>query len=247
MTTCDRVREDLVAWIDEELEGPAVAAVVEHLAGCAVCSAEAERLRAVDRALDLLGADEVMPRAGWVGQMQSRIVPARTAGSRRHPGLGRWLAAAALLLASCGLFMWATPDRPRDLAEQLEGQRPAPRPEDPRELPAQPTPDPELESEQELVDEIINELERRELEREGREPGLREPLPPSTPPPPRPRVEQQPRVQPEGPPIAGLTPEEQQLVEELELLAFLAESEELDLLGSLELLQELAPEELDDA
>src|SRR5687768_12982965 len=92
MTTCDRVREDLVAWIDEELEGPATAAIVEHLAACAACNSEAARLRAVDRALDLLGADELVPRAGWVGQMQSRIVPARTGVTRRHPGLGRWLA-----------------------------------------------------------------------------------------------------------------------------------------------------------
>lgn len=242
MTTCDRVREDLVAWIDEELEPAAAAAVEEHLSGCAACGAEAERLRAVDRALDLLGADELAPRAGWVGQMQARIAPDPAAPRRRHPGLGRWLAAAALLLGSCGLFLWAKPARQGDVAEQLRGQRPAARPEARPELPALPTPDPELlPSEQELLDEILDELERDAGPGEPRTDGW-QPAPP-----PGPRPEPAPPARPEGPPMAGLTPEEQQLIEELELLAFLAETEELDLLDALELLQELAPEELDDA
>jgi anti-sigma factor RsiW len=56
---CVAFDEDLSAWIDAELPAPRRAAVEAHLASCRACSARAEELRSVDRALRALQAPAV--------------------------------------------------------------------------------------------------------------------------------------------------------------------------------------------
>lgn len=244
MSGCDRVREDLAAWVDGELEGPAASELSAHLAGCAACAAEHQRLLAADRALlDALGGD-LLPSPGWLAGVEARIregqaAPARREASgvpggeggqvlplRRNPWRVAALRVAAAVLAALaiGLGVNTALRRPPELAEQpLSSQRPSPRPDTPDLLPGQPTPDPD----ELLVAEVLDAVDQEQLPLDE----ILAPRPTTTP------------SQPPAPTLA-LAEGDEAVIEDLELLAYLADGEEVDLGEALELLEELAPEEL---
>lgn len=247
---CDRFREDLAAHADGAL--PAAAnqganqgasqALSAHLAGCPACAAELEGLRAADRALLAALGDDLLPRPGWLAGVEAKILASEgasegasqggSAGSGRQSGArGPWrvaalrVAAAVLAALAVGVGVLATRS-PQQVAEQpVPSQRPAPRPEPAEALPGQPTPDPY----EALAAEVLDAADEDAL-------ALEELLTPRNGDP----------ASPVGPAPVPLQPGDQELLDDLEVLAYLAEAEELDLSEALELLEELAPEELDE-
>lgn len=221
MNGCERFREELPAWVDGELTGSAAEAMAAHVESCGACRAEVEGLRKADRALLAALGGELAARPGWVEQVEARIL--RQAGARPAGRVIRvsWIAAAvaAAVLGALGLGLALRAPRAAETAHQVKSDRPAPRPAEPAPLPGQPTPDPRL------VEEVADALEELPLE---------EILPP----------------RPEGhaptPPDAAAEAPEGLDAEDLDLLAFLADGEDVDLAEALELLQDLAPEELDE-
>lgn len=95
--TCTEVREDLIAWLDGELDVRQAARLGEHLDGCAACRAIAEQHRAVWRLLDHDADVPVAP--GFVARVLERLGLARRPAGRTAPAFrGVWIAAAAALL-----------------------------------------------------------------------------------------------------------------------------------------------------
>jgi predicted anti-sigma-YlaC factor YlaD len=84
---CQAVREQLSAWLDQELDADVEAVLTAHLEGCEVCRREWRELRDLDAALSNLAAPVPMGLAEKVAAQVSR--------PRRRQG---WQSAA---LAAC--------------------------------------------------------------------------------------------------------------------------------------------------
>lgn len=219
--SCERFREELPAWVDGELAPEAEQTVAGHVERCAACRAEVEGLRKADQALLAALGGELAARPGWVEQVEARILSQASGRPAGRVIRVSWIAAAvaAAVLGALGLGLALRAPRAAESAQQVKSDRPAPRPQEPAALPGQPTPDPQL------VEEVADALEELPLE---------EILPAPRPVGPAPT-----------PPDAAEAPEGLD-PEDLDLLAFLADGEDVDLAEALDLLEDLAPEELDE-
>jgi len=153
--TCHDAHERLSDLLDDALE-PAAAAVVEaHLAECAECRRELERLRATVGLLQRVEA----PRApaGFVDRVMDRAYP-----SPWYRRLGAWLfvpvlvklpveAAAVVLIAGLAIFLWERTPELRDAA-RMERSAPASSPSAPA-APSAPAPTIAPEAERKRQDE----------------------------------------------------------------------------------------------
>ena len=104
---CRTCRKELSCYVDDELFGLGRRTVEAHLASCAGCRAEMERLRAIRRAFASLS--DAPPKPLFYERLMSRMeaeeapVPAREGWWT----FGRLAAAAVLLIAVFGLsFYW---------------------------------------------------------------------------------------------------------------------------------------------
>ncbi len=103
---CERIRENLAAFIDGELDGDQMAEVQAHLAECAECRAELEALRQTARTL----AELLEPRAMSESVAESVLATLASERRRRTPLLARvgWAltgaVAAVFILAVFGLI-----------------------------------------------------------------------------------------------------------------------------------------------
>lgn len=107
MTCPELPTEDLVAWLDDELDPGAAARVAAHVGACAACAREADLLR---RSGDLVAA---LPRIAAPAGFDARVVAALTAphAAPHTPARGsvvgrrafrRWAVAAALVVSVAG-------------------------------------------------------------------------------------------------------------------------------------------------
>jgi len=76
---CERVREEFVERLTGSLDAERSKAIDEHLAGCAACRAETDRMRELWNELGTLKVSAPSGAAGRVGQ----LIDARAAGSAR--------------------------------------------------------------------------------------------------------------------------------------------------------------------
>ncbi len=92
MTACGNYRDDVVAYLDHELESASRAALESHLATCEGCSLEIERQRQLGEALAAL--PQLEPSGGFTARFWARL--AREGEPRTHPlaGLREWLTAS---------------------------------------------------------------------------------------------------------------------------------------------------------
>lgn len=221
MTDCNLIREELVAFLDGELEAARTREVATHLAACAACERERQALATAWQHLELLPGLE--PRAGWLAEVEGKLLrdaapPLQVlSGGRSSSGgraVRRWIAAAAAVLMAAGASLlvvtWPPSSETGDVALRPDG--PAPTPPKHTHVP----PPPPVTT----------------------EPGTVEPTPP-------PVVD--PVVVPPGvDPLAALPAEERELVENLELLRDLEELEALGLLDAAEMFDDLDLEEFDE-
>ncbi|MFA5111356.1 MAG: zf-HC2 domain-containing protein [Desulfobaccales bacterium] len=87
---CQEVREQLSAWLDQELDEAAGAALADHLEGCEACRREVRRLQALDAALGQLA----MPAPPGLAEK----VAARVRRPQRRPAWQSMALAACLVL-----------------------------------------------------------------------------------------------------------------------------------------------------
>jgi anti-sigma factor RsiW len=104
MTTqdCQKARALLMAYVDSELDAATTLSVREHLSACAACARRFEREERLERGLANQLRDEPMP--GDVSQRLDECL-ARPIDTSRVPrrnwaGVGRWAAAALILLSA---------------------------------------------------------------------------------------------------------------------------------------------------
>jgi hypothetical protein len=90
---CDRIREDLGAYLDDELDSARRSELDGHLASCEACTAQLERLRKLSR----LVAD--VPRAAAPAGLAARIASAAHEPRPRLLRLSRWTGAVAAVAA----------------------------------------------------------------------------------------------------------------------------------------------------
>lgn len=238
---------ELVAFLDGELAPAEAEAVAAHLARCASCGAERRALEATWAALDVLTPLE--PRPAWTERVERAALrgePRRSAA--RLVRRGGWRAAAALAAAlplAAGLGWLATRPGPEAGAVTLRPDAPAPR--------TAPAASPEVvppRSESERA-EGRHEVEPRspalDLEPVGDEEAWEEELGPDELS--DEELEALDAELPLAPPgeLAGLAPEELDVIRNLELLVLLEAGEELDVLEALDLLEQLEEEELDES
>lgn len=88
-------------------EGPAPAAVLDHLEGCDPCRAEVEALREVDRRLGRLGAYRLLGTAEQLVALDKQLGPLVGPQPARRPARLLGLAALlALLVAAALAYRW---------------------------------------------------------------------------------------------------------------------------------------------
>ena len=109
---CDR--ELLSAYLDGELKGRSLGRLEAHLARCAACRDELERLRAMDRVLDAL--EKPTAPDGFENRLAARLAgeTERVVPIRRLVGVRRVVAAVAaavVLVAGAALLMNQTSRR----------------------------------------------------------------------------------------------------------------------------------------
>ena len=68
---CTDVREELVAYIDDELSSMGVHAIEAHLAGCKECTAEHDKLKATIESTHKVGA--LQPAQDWWETLRGRL------------------------------------------------------------------------------------------------------------------------------------------------------------------------------
>lgn len=241
---------ELVAFLDGELAPAQAEAVAAHLAGCASCGAERRALDATWAALDLLTPLEARP--AWTEQVERAALGGERAKAGRLVRFGGWRAVAAVAAAgllAAGLAWLATRPAPEASPVALRPDAPAPRPrpvEPPEVVPPRPEPEdvdelpevdpPHLALELEVDDEGWEEEEELgpdELSDEELD-ALAEVF-----------DAELPAALPDE--LAGLAPEELEVIRNLELLVLLEEGGELDVLEALDLLEQLEEEELDES
>jgi hypothetical protein len=96
MMNCSDARPLLAMHPDPDEPSDVRAAVDGHLAACHACAAEARRLRAAWKALDVL--EDLPPSPGFAGQVRARV------RSARRPAWLPLAAAAGLLVAATVLL-----------------------------------------------------------------------------------------------------------------------------------------------
>ena len=121
--TCQEVREQLSAYLDEELEPAGRAEVRRHVEGCPACRAELESLK---RTIQVVGSlprvaapesifEELKDQLARETLLAPVEMPPRTGRRRRVAALSGIMAAAAALLVAFIIFM-QTPPPARDTA-----------------------------------------------------------------------------------------------------------------------------------
>jgi anti-sigma factor RsiW len=107
-STCEEIRDRLVAYADGELSEQDAQCVTEHLVACAGCRALAESLR---RSLDLT-------KAIWLDNLEgSEAAPAAAPGRRRTVRwVWRFAVAASILIAIAGVLIVSSTRRATDWA-----------------------------------------------------------------------------------------------------------------------------------
>jgi len=264
--SCDPVRQDLVAYLDGELDPARETAVRAHLAACAACEAERAALDGAWRALDQLPG--LTPAPGLWERMEAEILQqgAPAASSPTAPSAGGgatpegrivrfpvWaqvsgLAAAALLTAGLGFLVagGSSPEEPRD--PSLAVNSPVPRSSeapDPIQMP--PSERPTRRPLPEVPDAPPIELPPRPEQRPSQPPEQRPQPQPSQAPSQPPSVAQLPQ---QGDPLATVDdPVEREVIENLDLLVALSEEPQQDdavLIENLDLLEDLEEAELDE-
>lgn len=112
--TCENVRLDLSAYLDDELPRDRAAAVEEHLAGCPTCPAEERSLRAVRRLIRIQAVEENIPDLAPKIMARIRIDNVRVFEPWRERFRVAAVAAAAAALVVLGASLPF--DRPGDIA-----------------------------------------------------------------------------------------------------------------------------------
>jgi len=92
---CQGIKEQLSAWLDQELDADAEAVLTAHLEGCEACRSEWRKLRALDAALGNLAAPVPMGLAEKVAAQVRRP-------RRRHGWQSAALAACLVLGIALG-------------------------------------------------------------------------------------------------------------------------------------------------
>ena len=69
--TCTDIREELVAYIDDELSSMGVHAIEAHLLDCKECTAERDKLKATIESTHKVGA--LQPPQNWWETLQERL------------------------------------------------------------------------------------------------------------------------------------------------------------------------------
>ncbi len=100
--SCDPER--VTAYVDGLLEGPDLATVEAHVAGCPVCQGQAAAERELRARLKALPAPE--PRPGFEGELRRRIRPSRRRGVWLLPLAAGLMALALLGRGSPALVAW---------------------------------------------------------------------------------------------------------------------------------------------
>lgn len=107
---CDKYREKISLWIDEQLTADEVRQIEAHVAACASCRAALDSLRRLDRLLS--AAPMIAPAPGFSQRFQTRLATRRRrrrtwAGLLTLSGATLLLVlGAATLLAISGLSLW---------------------------------------------------------------------------------------------------------------------------------------------
>ncbi len=92
MTACGNYRDDVVAYLDHELESASRAALESHLATCEACSLEIERQRQLGEALAAL--PQLEPSGEFTARFWARLAREGESRSRPLAGLREWLTAS---------------------------------------------------------------------------------------------------------------------------------------------------------
>lgn len=227
-STCADIRDDLVAFADGELDRERAAVVSSHLERCAECESEHAALVRSWEALDHLPGIE--PRPEWITEVERSIVGPRDRGRvLRFPGravpLVLALAATVALVAGLAWIFTREVEQEGPIAGKPAPRLFTPPKPIPTDLPQRVTPEdvPGVPREDHAPREV--------------------PVPVDTP------DEGAGEVQvanlDEDLDLEGLSDEELELLDDLDVLVLMEELEELDVLENLELLDDLDPEEFD--
>ena len=100
MTPCSNHREDLVAYLDHELEPALRAALESHLATCEGCSQELQRQRQLSEVLTSLPQLESSPE--FTARFWARLASEGESRSRLLAGLREWLTGSRVALGFGG-------------------------------------------------------------------------------------------------------------------------------------------------
>jgi anti-sigma factor RsiW len=109
---CKRDREEIAAYVDQELAGEARAAFESHLEGCVSCRAEVAAQQRLAQAFAAL--PEVTPPGDFEARFWARVAREQDAGARgwlRWFSWGRALGLAAVAAVALLLFL-PLPERP---------------------------------------------------------------------------------------------------------------------------------------
>lgn len=104
--TCDDARLD--EYLDGELAGPDRASTEAHVAGCALCRAELDKGRKLESLLRRVPAGAPPDAERFLSEVRARS---------RRPSLGRFAAAAAVMLAAGAA--WFAASRPSSLEDDI--------------------------------------------------------------------------------------------------------------------------------
>jgi anti-sigma factor RsiW len=121
ITECKRCRENLTAYLDEELSPAESAEVRSHLEACAACAGELGSLQA---AADFIGShtsELESPPASWT-RIQARISEENLRSPFLFPAVNRWRFALATMVFLAALtlgYFWRQQVQQRSLDEYI--------------------------------------------------------------------------------------------------------------------------------
>jgi len=112
MMRCEKLRDQVEAYIDDDLDTNAHATMKSHLIHCPACQSEVEAARRIKSALNAMPSLTCPDRV--VESARFRIEkPTPKRRSRALPGWAHYgLAAATVLLAAMGFVFWPTSEAP---------------------------------------------------------------------------------------------------------------------------------------